>query len=68
MASLTDDVAAQLCRELEEEEFEELWQTVEGLMRDSSYERQEHFARTWDNTPPRHRKQLLQEIILRDRK
>lgn len=68
MASLTDEVADQLCRELEEEEFEELWQTVEGIMRDSSYQQQESFARTWENTLPQHRKQLLQEIILRDRK
>lgn len=68
MASLTDEVAAQLCIELEEEEFEELWQTVEGIMRDSSYERQEQFARQWEQTPPRFRKQLLQQIILHDSK
>ena len=68
MASLTDEVAGQLCCELEEEEFEELWQTVESIMRDSSYERQERFDRMWENTPPRYHKQLLQEIILHDRK
>ena len=65
---MTDDVAAELCVEMEQEEAEQLWETVEGIMRDKPYEVQGSFARQWDNTLPRHRKGLLQEIILRERK
>ena len=68
MPTLTDDVAARLCQQLEEEEFQGLWGAVEHIMRMSSYERQAWFVQEWVRTPRQLRKQLLQQIILHDSK
>jgi hypothetical protein len=68
MSSLTDDVAAGLCCEMEQEEFEQLLQTVTDLMLEKPYEVQESFARAWESALPQQCRHLLQQIILREGK